>query len=240
MVGDRNRWNSKVLGACLLSCIAFPALAAAQSYGLGDQTTTVQASAFHPSTGGSNPFHYTNGYMYGSGSAIAPVSLPDGAIVTMVCVYADDPDDASEVQIALWDVGMAAGGQTPSYNEWDYLDADFDIGFGVVCNNPTYVWDDLNLGSGLNTTHEIGAYITGNAGLAGVKLTWHRSVSPVPNAPTFNDVPYTDDAYRFIEALAASGITAGCGGGNFCPDSPLTRRQMAVFLAKALGLHHPY
>ena len=32
---------------------------------------------------------------------------------------------------------------------------------------------------------------------------------------------------------------AGCGSGNFCPDSPLTRRQMAVFLSKALGLHWP-
>jgi hypothetical protein len=36
--------------------------------------------------------------------------------------------------------------------------------------------------------------------------------------------------------LAASGITGGCGGGNFCPDNPVTRRQMAIFLSKALGL----
>jgi hypothetical protein len=35
----------------------------------------------------------------------------------------------------------------------------------------------------------------------------------------------------------ASGITAGCGGGNYCPDAPLTRGQMAVFLSKGLGLH---
>jgi hypothetical protein len=240
MVVERSRWNSKVLGVCLLSCIALPAFAAGQSYGLGDQTTTVQASAFHPSTSGSNPFHYTEGYLYGAGTAIAPVSLPDGAIVTTVCVYANDPDDASEVQVALWDVGMAAGGQTPTYNEWDFLDADFDIGFGVVCNDVGYVFQDLNLGSGLNTTHEIGVSITGNAGLAGVKLTWHRSVSPAPGVPTFNDVPADDGGFQYVEALVASGITAGCGGGNFCPDSPLTRRQMAVFLAKALGLHHPF
>ncbi len=45
--------------------------------------------------------------------------------------------------------------------------------------------------------------------------------------------------FQFIEALYASGITAGCGGGNYCPDSPLTRGQMAVFLAKALGLQWP-
>jgi hypothetical protein len=49
-------------------------------------------------------------------------------------------------------------------------------------------------------------------------------------------VPPSDPAFQYIEALFASGITAGCAGGNYCPDAPLTRRQMAVFLAKALGL----
>jgi len=29
-------------------------------------------------------------------------------------------------------------------------------------------------------------------------------------------------------------VTAGCGGSNFCPVSPTTRQQMAVFLLKAL------
>jgi len=41
------------------------------------------------------------------------------------------------------------------------------------------------------------------------------------------------------EALYAAGITGGCGNFNYCPDAPLTRGQMAVFLAKALGLHWP-
>ena len=50
-------------------------------------------------------------------------------------------------------------------------------------------------------------------------------------------MPLSDPAFQYIEALVKSGITAGCGGGNYCPDGTLTRRQMAVFLAKALGLH---
>jgi hypothetical protein len=61
-------------------------------------------------------------------------------------------------------------------------------------------------------------------------------VSIAPPTPTFNDVPTTHPFFQFIEALAASGITTGCGNGNYCPDAPLTRGQMAVFLAKALGL----
>ena len=72
-----------------------------------------------------------------------------------------------------------------------------------------------------------------------MKIIWRRQVSPPPATPTFGDVPASDSAFPFIEALAASGITAGCAGGNYCPDANLTRRQMAVFLAKALGLHWP-
>ena len=52
-------------------------------------------------------------------------------------------------------------------------------------------------------------------------------------------MPVSDPAFQYIEALVAAGVTAGCGGGNYCPDNPLTRRQMAVFLAKALGLNWP-
>src|SRR5688572_13658647 len=37
-----------------------------------------------------------------------------------------------------------------------------------------------------------------------------------------------------IEAIAAAGITTGCGPGLYCPASPVTRQQMAVFLTRAL------
>jgi hypothetical protein len=73
-----------------------------------------------------------------------------------------------------------------------------------------------------------------------VEIWWRRTVSPAPATPSFTDVPTTDFGFQFIEALRSSGITGGCGGTSFCPDSPLTRRQMAIFLAKALGLHWPY
>lgn len=33
--------------------------------------------------------------------------------------------------------------------------------------------------------------------------------------------------------LAAESITGGCGNGNYCPNSTVTRAQMAVFLLKA-------
>ena len=69
-----------------------------------------------------------------------------------------------------------------------------------------------------------------------VEVWWRRRVS-APGGPTFNDVPEDHPFYQYIEALYASGITGGCGNGNYCPAATLTRGQMAVFLAKALGLH---
>ena len=33
-------------------------------------------------------------------------------------------------------------------------------------------------------------------------------------------------------SFSAEGITAGCGGDNYCPDNPVRRDQMAVFLLK--------
>ena len=36
-----------------------------------------------------------------------------------------------------------------------------------------------------------------------------------------------------IENLLHNGVTAGCSAGNFCPDTSVTRAQMAVFLLKS-------
>ncbi len=60
----------------------------------------------------------------------------------------------------------------------------------------------------------------------------------VPPAATgiFPDVPVSSGFAPWIEELAAEGITAGCGGGNYCPDSPNTRAQMAAFLDATFGL----
>ncbi|NNE35930.1 MAG: hypothetical protein HKN13_11875, partial [Rhodothermales bacterium] len=59
-----------------------------------------------------------------------------------------------------------------------------------------------------------------------------------PPAPTgvFGDVDLGYWAAAWIEQLAAEGITAGCGGGNYCPEAQVTRDQMAVFLVRTFGL----
>jgi len=50
----------------------------------------------------------------------------------------------------------------------------------------------------------------------------------------FDDVLACHWAVTFIEKLAESGITAGCGNGSYCPSNPVTRAQMAVFLERGM------
>ena len=53
----------------------------------------------------------------------------------------------------------------------------------------------------------------------------------------FGDVAPTDSGCKFIHYIAANGITAGCGGGNYCPSATLNRDQMAVFITKGFNLN---
>jgi hypothetical protein len=52
----------------------------------------------------------------------------------------------------------------------------------------------------------------------------------------FSDVDPTYWAGAWIKQLVAEGITAGCGTGTYCPESPVTRAQMAVFLVITFNL----
>jgi hypothetical protein len=54
----------------------------------------------------------------------------------------------------------------------------------------------------------------------------------------FADVPVDDPFAPWIEQLALEGITTGCGSNpdRYCPDQPVTRGQMAVFLVRTFDL----
>jgi CSLREA domain-containing protein len=83
-----------------------------------------------------------------------------------------------------------------------------------------------------------GAFCVSNpvtrAQMAVFLLKAEHGASYVPPACTqvFDDVPCPSQFADWIEQLAAEGITAGCGGDNYCPDNPVRRDQMAVFLLK--------
>jgi hypothetical protein len=69
-----------------------------------------------------------------------------------------------------------------------------------------------------------------------LKAKHGASYSPPAATGTFADVPVGYWADKWIEQLAAEGITSGCATGLYCPENPVTRAQMAVFLVKAFSL----
>lgn len=77
------------------------------------------------------------------------------------------------------------------------------------------------------------------AGMAVLVLKTLHGAGFIPPAATgmvFADVPIDAFAAGWIEELFHEGISAGCGGGNFCPDAPLTRAQAAALIVHAFGL----
>jgi len=177
-----------------------------------------------------------NGYRYlapdpVSRYLVAPVDLPSGVKIVTIglsgCLH-----NAGDLEVQL--VDNLTNGQGSN------VIADFtlpDSGCIFEGMTPLYLYAENGGHPLLAVIHWTGDFFDGSTKFNEVYIAYQRQVSPAPAMGHFNDVPANDPGFQYVEALAASGITGGCGGGNFCPDSPVTRRQMAIFLAKALGLH---
>jgi hypothetical protein len=213
-----------------------------QTFGVDDYgVTTISGTAFYPDRAYADPGYYysTSGSLgrFGGQNATtdfhAPVTgIPGGAVIDYIG-FNTTTDTAGVLTATL-------------YNR--HADGSVDT-IGTV-SNTVHGWaTDFNasalgyLWSGASgNCLVLGVHSESNPNLqffGWVEIWWKRSVSPAPATATFGDVPTSHPFFQFIEALAASGITGGCGSGNYCPDAPLTRGQMAVFLSKALGLHWP-
>jgi hypothetical protein len=84
-------------------------------------------------------------------------------------------------------------------------------------------------------------YIT-RAELSVFLLRGKYGASFTPDDPTgtvWLDVPATYWAARWAERLGLDGITAGCGGGHFCPNKNVSRSEMAVLVQHTFNLPMP-
>jgi hypothetical protein len=169
---------------------------------------------------------------------VAGVRLPAGALVSRIELDGCDDSGTGEITFSLV---RTAVGNAPPFTLANFLALETTgvtetPGCGTFTGNlstPTTI-DNANFNY-VVTVDPRGT--TAETRFAAVRVFYTLQVSPAPGAASFTDVPISHPFFKFIEALAASGITAGCGGGNYCPDDPLTRGQMAVFLSKGLGLH---
>jgi hypothetical protein len=183
---------------------------------------------------------------------LAPLGLPSGAIIEEIRLLVEDADDTLNITsrltfateatdgsdacdfvwvLTFWtstSEGIDGRGVMVMQDDEPYVVLNQATGYPPGCPSENYLWFSIL----------VELYPPDHV-FSGAVVRWRRSVSPAPPEATFNDVPTSHPFFQFIEALAISGITAGCGTGIYCPDNPVTRGQMAVFLAKALGLHWP-
>ena len=234
----------RVIGLILIVSAGFASAIAAQSpapsWGLtGDSQYVVTAWDMQPinSVVTWDNDVLGNGYRYRtgpSGGFFGAAHLPQGALINEIGLEACDSSIEGEVSFSL--VRADPAGAT--------ILATASTG-ATEMPGCTYVFASLPVPETVDQASYRYLVVGGNDTADGqttfgaVHVQYRLQVSPAPGTATFNDVPTTDPAFQFIEALGFSGITTGCGNGNFCPDAPLTRRQMAVFLAKALGLYWP-
>lgn len=71
-----------------------------------------------------------------------------------------------------------------------------------------------------------------------LRAKYGGNYSPPTPGPTamFADVPIGHADRAWIEQLAKEGITQGCTATTYCPNSNVTREQMAIFLARTFAL----
>jgi hypothetical protein len=184
---------------------------------LGETSVTITGDA--PSLGGDDAaFDVT-----------LPVDLPAGDVVTATAT--DPAGDTSEISSGIvFDVvprsGAATGGEPLALVGTDFAaDAALTVGgvavASVVVDPQTIAAVSPALPPGTAATVAV-ASATGAGGA--LPFAWFADFADVPAGAPFHDA---------VVAVASNGITAGCGGGAFCPSAPVTRAQAAPFLLRA-------
>ena len=179
-----------------------------------------------------------NGFSWATGGTnklfLASIPLPAGAVVDSFGLRYCDSVGTSSFFGVLYDV--FADGSFNTVATTTFPDSGCALMYSPAGTG--YLWS-ANSGHSLDLyIFQQGPDVAGEVKFRGAEVRFKRSVSPAPLVATFPDVPTSDFGFQYIEALAASGITGGCGGGLFCPDGNVTRRQMAIFIAKALALNY--
>jgi hypothetical protein len=206
----------------------------AQDFGTANSSDGWTVSFGFPSTTGGYLRYTTSSFAF----FVAGVRLPAGAEVTRLQVSACDGSPTDQLGFFLGRVNEPpdTGAEPVTLNGTTGAAATPGCGFFEVGVDPAVAPLIID---NVNNTYVVVLSNDSATTFSAARVFYRLRVSPAPSTATFGDVPPTHPFFRFIEALVASGITAGCSAAPplYCPDDLLTRGQMAVFLSKALGLH---
>ncbi len=166
-------------------------------------------------------------------------NTPQTVTITGVEDNDDDGDQAYSIQFTIsssdpiYDTRTIQDLPVTNQNN-DPLFADVPLGYWA------YTWIQALADSGITSGCDASNYCPGDdvrrdAMAVFLERGIHGSdyMPPAATGTVFADVPASHWAAAWIEGLNADGITAGCGGGNYCPSGTVNRDQMAVFLLRS-------
>jgi uncharacterized repeat protein (TIGR03803 family) len=202
---------------------------------LGFDSPVLSPTGIGPSSGraaGGTPITIFGDHLYSvsgvsiGGAAATPPAVPDRgrfftvspalAPGTLNDVVVDAAAAPAQTLPAAWlaDFSDVAGDEIFH----DYVESIFRAGITAGCGGGNYCRNDAV------RRDQMAVFL--------LKAEHGSGYLPPPCQSAFPDVSCPSPFADWIEQLAAEGVTAGCGGGNYCPAASVTRRQMAVFLLK--------
>lgn len=189
----------------------------------------------------------TNGLAGGPPALRSPFGFSGGA--------STDPND-----LGLWAGGQYARRRIAGAGAWGTYVAHYSLTFPVrdPYGNSTVPFSDVlpthpafpyikiaaqtNLVRNEGATFEADALVSRND-VAGWVVRAQMDEAAITNYlnatggvnPSFADVPTSDTNWRYVETMYRRGYTKACSEAprNFCPGSPVTRGDMAVFIIRA-------
>ena len=183
---------------------------------------TMTGNSFYDTVSGFTPSQFPNNTYYSSRPGGSKVFLRPSAYES----------GRAHLTVYNWDLASSVAVDVSSLmtpgTEWVLLNAQNPFGAAVATG--TYSGGTLDVPmTALTPATPIGASrpaATGPEFNAFVLLF-------TPGPGEFFDVPLSNPFHDAVHTISSLGISAGCGGGNFCPSAPVKRSQMAVFLLKA-------
>jgi Domain of unknown function DUF11/Subtilase family/S-layer homology domain len=210
--------NSAQVQTTVSACpFAAPTIQAALSVPADTDGLTATSTS---GAGHTNTWTLTGGTITG-GQGTSTLTFQSGASGTTMLLELTDSLGACEVTATSVLIGVDFADVPPAHPFHDFIQTALRNGITGGCGGGDYCPGDA---------------VT-RAQMAVFLLKAKNGADHVPPAATgtvFADVPQGSFAADWIEELAGLGVTGGCGGNNYCPDAPVTRAQMAVFLLKTL------
>jgi hypothetical protein len=207
-----------------------------ESFGGNYQYTDIPSADFTPYNSSTTYAYGNAGYRYLTAGSFmdAGIRLPSGALLQIARLHYYDNDGAQNPRIIVFRFANPSSSTelcsltppsgTPGYTS--SISGCSSINETIQNGPNSYVVRvALNSAAGSNSMFK------------SVRLWWRRQIrTGLPNP--FSDIGSLPAEFQnSITALAASGITTGTTATTYSPSQAVNRGQMAVFLARALGLY---